>query len=38
MANKIIEPNIITPTHAMLTIQNAHLELIYRECIRENQI
>jgi len=32
-ANEAMEPPV-APTHAMVTTQNARLELIYRECIR----
>lgn len=32
-ANELIMPPR-APTHATVTTQNAHLELIYRECIR----
>ena len=37
MENKTMVPPI-TLTHAIKTTQNAHLELIYRKCIRGNQI
>jgi len=37
MENKMMVPPIKL-IHAMETTQNAHLELIYRECIRGNQI
>jgi len=32
-ANEAMVPPI-TPTHAIVTTQNARLELIYRECVR----